>query len=101
MVHNILPPDAKSWFIRKDLNAGEDWRQENGMTEDEMIGWQHWLKGQKFEQAPEDGEGQGSLACGHKVSDTTEWLKNNNSSTHEKIYFATAGEKKKKLPLLQ
>ena len=31
------------------------------MTEDEMVGWHHQLDGQEFEQAPGDGEGQGSL----------------------------------------
>ena len=45
------------------------------MTEDEMVGWHHQLTGQEFEQAPEDGEGQGSLVrCspwGHKELDTT------------------------------
>ena len=51
------------------------------MTEDEMVGWHHWLNGRKFEQAPGDGEGQGSLACcspwGRKKSDTTKGLNNN------------------------
>ena len=46
------------------------------MTEDEMVGWYHQLNGQEIEQAPGDGEGQGSLVCcsprGHKESDTTE-----------------------------
>ena len=49
-------------------------------TEDEMLGWHHWLSGREFEQAPGDGEGQGSLVCcspcGHKDSDTTEQLNN-------------------------
>ena len=44
------PPDAKSWFIWKDPDAGKDWGQEEkGMTEDEMVGWQHQLDGQEFE----------------------------------------------------
>ena len=34
-----------------------------GLTEDEMVGWHHGLKGHEFEQARGDGEGQGSLAC--------------------------------------
>ena len=38
-------------------------RKEKGTTEDEMVGWHHWLNGHEFEQAPGDGEGQGSLAC--------------------------------------
>ena len=50
------------------------------MTEDEVIGWHHQLNGHEFEQAPGDGEGQGSLAfCspwGHKELDTTEQLNN-------------------------
>ena len=50
------------------------------MTEDEMVGWHHRLNGHESEQAPGDGEGQGSLACcspwGCKESDTTERLNN-------------------------
>ena len=58
------PPDAKSWFIGEDPDAGKDWRQEEkGITGDEMVGWHHRLNGHEFEQAPGDGEGQGSLAC--------------------------------------
>ena len=38
----LWPPDAKSWLIGKDPDAGRDWRQEEkGMTEDEMVGWHH------------------------------------------------------------
>ena len=52
------PPDAKGWLIRKDPDAGKDWRQEEkGMTEDEMVGWHHRLNGHEFEQVREDGEG--------------------------------------------
>ena len=41
------PPDAKNWLIWKDPDAGKDWGQEKGMTEDEMVGWQRmrWLDG--------------------------------------------------------
>ena len=43
-------PDAKNWLIGKDPDAGKDWRQEEkGMTEDEMVGWHHWLNGHEFE----------------------------------------------------
>ena len=56
--------DAQSWIIKKNPDAGKDWRQEDKRTtEDEMVGWHHWLNGHEFEQAPGDGEGQGSLAC--------------------------------------
>ena len=71
----LWPPDAKSQLIRKDPDAGKDWRQEEkGMTEDEMVGWHHPLDGHKFEQAPRVADGQGSLACCRSQSDTTEWL---------------------------
>ena len=60
----LCPPDIKSWLIRKDPDAGKDWRQEEkGMTEDEMGGWHHLLDGHEFEQNLGDGEGWGSLAC--------------------------------------
>ena len=70
---------AKTQLIRKDSDTGKDWRQEEkGMTEDKMVGWHHWLNGHKFEQAPGDGEGQGSLACcspwGRRGLNTSEWL---------------------------
>ena len=75
----LWPPDVKNWLIWKDPDAGEDWRQEEkGTTEDEMVGWHHWLDGHEFEQAPGVGDGQGSLACyspwGHEELDMTEWL---------------------------
>ena len=51
-------PDAKSWLILKDPDAGNDWGQEKkGATKDELIGWYHWLNGHKFEQALGDSEG--------------------------------------------
>ena len=57
-------PDVKNWLIGKDPDAGKDWRQEEtGMTEDEMVGWHHWLDGHECEQTPGNSEGQGSLVC--------------------------------------
>ena len=57
------------------------------MTEDEMAAWHHQLNGHESEQAPGDGEGQGSLACcspwGHKESDTTERPNNKEVVTSE------------------
>ena len=50
----IWPPDAKSWLTGKDLDVGKYWSQEEkGTTEDEMVGWHHWLNGHEFVQAPE------------------------------------------------
>ena len=73
----LWPPDAKSWLIWKDPDAGKHWGQEEkGMTEDEMIGWYHWLNGHGFRWTPAVGDGQGSLVCcgsgGRKELDTTE-----------------------------
>ena len=72
-------PDAKSWLIGKDPDAGRDWGQEEkGTTEDEMTGWHHRLDRHEFEWTPGVGDREGGLACcdslGHKESDTTEWL---------------------------
>ena len=45
----LWPPDAKSWLIWKDPDAGKDWGQEEkGTTEDEMVGWHHQLNGHEF-----------------------------------------------------
>ena len=62
----LWPLDAKNWLTGKDSDAGKDWKQKKGMTEDEMVGWHHWLDGHE------------SLVCcnpwGHKELDTTERL---------------------------
>ena len=60
----VWPPDAKSWLTGKDPDAGKDKRQEEkGMTEDEMVGWHHWLNGHEFERVSGVGDGQGGLVC--------------------------------------
>ena len=44
------PPNVKSWLIWKNPDGGKDWRQEEkGMTDNEMVGWHHWLNGHEFE----------------------------------------------------
>ena len=45
----LQPPDAKNWLIGKDLDAGKDWRQEKGMTEEEIGCMGHRLDGREFE----------------------------------------------------
>ena len=45
----LWPPHVKSRLIGKDPDAGRDWGQEKGMTEDEMAGWHHRLDGHEFE----------------------------------------------------
>ena len=78
----LWPPDGKIWLIRKDRDAGKDWRQkEKGAREDEIVGWHYQLNGHEFEQTPGDTEGQRSLVCcgswGHKELGMTEQLNNN------------------------
>ena len=75
----LWPPHAKSWLIGKDPDAGGDWGQEEkGTTEDEMVGWHHWLDGLESVWTLRVSDGQGGLACcsswGRKESDTTERL---------------------------
>ena len=65
-------------------DAGKDWRlKENGTAEDEMVRQHHWLNGHEFGQTLGNSGGQRSLqpGCspwGHKESDMTLWLNNNN-----------------------
>ena len=52
----VWPPDGKSQLIVEDLDTGKDWRQEKGMTEDEIVGMHHWLNGYGFKQTLGDGK---------------------------------------------
>ena len=71
----LWSPDVKSWLTGKDPDIGKNWMQENGVTEDEIVGWCHQLKGQEFEQIPEDGEGQGRFVTAvHRVAKSQTWL---------------------------
>ena len=62
--------------LEKTLMLGKIEGRRRRRTENEMVGWHHQLDGHELEQAPGDGDGQGSLACsspwGRKESDTTE-----------------------------
>ena len=90
----LWPPNAKSWLIGKDSDAGRDWGQEEkGTTEVEMAGWHHWLDGCESEWTLGVGDGQGGLAyCdswGCKESDTTEQLNWTELKIIKLILFAT------------
>ena len=93
----LWPPHAKSWLIWKDPDAGKDWGQEEkGTTEDERVGWHHWLNGHGSGWTPGVGDGQGGLACwglwGHKESDTTErlnWTEQLKSYLNPMLYSGT------------
>ena len=71
----LWPPDAKSQLIGKDPDARKYWRQKKGATEEEMVGWHHWLNRHESEKIQRDSGGQGSLLCcspwGQKESDVT------------------------------
>ena len=78
----LWPVDEKSWLIWEDPDAGKDWRwEEKGMTEDEIVGWHHWLKGHEFEYTPGVGDGQGSLVCyspwDHSQTQLSDWTELN------------------------
>ena len=84
----LWPPDAKNWLLGKGPDAGKNWRQEKGATEDEMVAWHHWLDGHGFGWTLGVGDGQGGLACcgswGCKESDMTERL--NWTELKQKLY---------------
>ena len=92
----LWPPDAKNWLIGKDPDAGKDWRQEEkGTTEDEMVGWHHWLNGHEFEQGLGVGDGQGRLACcspwsrrvGHNWGTKLNWRYQSNNSMNKSKFL--------------
>ena len=66
----LWPPDAKNQLIGKDPDDGKDWaEEENGVTEEEMVGWHHWLNGHEFEQAPGDSEDRDAwYAVAHAIA---------------------------------
>ena len=72
----LWPSHVRNWLIWKDPDAGKYWRWEKEMTEDDIVGWCHWLNGHEFEQTLGVGDGQGGLACcnswGLEEWDTTE-----------------------------
>ena len=86
------PPDVKNWLIWKDPDAGKDWGQEEkGTTEDEMVGWHHWLNRYEFEPTQRDIKGQASLMCcspwGFKESEMTQRLNNNNVNMYKMAFI--------------
>ena len=87
----LWPPDGKNWLTGKDPDAVKDWGQEDkGTTEDEMVGWHHWLK-HEFEQARRVGDGQRALlSCspwGREESDMTEQLNWLSRCTQKNVFF--------------
>ena len=87
---------------RTDPDAGNNWRQEKGRTEDKMVSWHHRLNGREFELALGDSEGQGILVCcspwGCKESDTTVWL-SNSSNIFYLTWWGTKRGRRASLPV--
>ena len=86
----LRPPDAKNWLTGKDPGAGKDWRQEKGTTEDEMVGWHHWLDGHEFEQASGVGDGQESLVCCRPWGHSQTWVRWTELNLHSGTVRAVA-----------
>ena len=89
----IWPPDAKSWLIGKDPEAGKDWRQEEK-------GWQtmRWLEGiidsmdmslSKLQGIVKDREAWCAIVHGVAGSDRTEWLNNNHEGSSISFPFSS------------
>ena len=92
----LWPPDAESWLIRKDPDAGKHWGQEEKwLPEDEMVGWNHCLHGHEFEQTLGDSKGQGSLlaAVSEWGAKSCKWLndRTTDSILKSRHYFAYTG----------
>ena len=72
----IWPTDVKNLLIRKDPITGKDWRQEEKrMTEDEVVGWHHWLDDMslsKIQELVKDREAW--RAAVHEVAKSRTWL---------------------------
>ena len=87
----LWPPDGKSRLIGKDNDAGKDWGQEEKRaTEDEIVGWHHWLSGHKFGQTEEDSEGQGSRSCCSSLqTQLSDWART--TKGYSKVTFPYAG----------
>ena len=94
----IWPPDAKSWLIGKDPDAGRNWEQEKkGTTEDEMVGWHNQLNRHAFGWTLGIGDRQGGLECfsswGSKELVMTEWLNWTEDHTDPQIKLRQSGSR--------
>ena len=74
----LWTPDVKNCLIWKDPDAGKDGRQEEkGTTEDEMVGWHHWLNGHEFEYTLGVGGGQRGHGISKSWTQLSDWTELN------------------------
>ena len=92
----LWPPDAKSWLMWKDPDAGKYWGQEEkGTAEDKMVGWHHQLNGYGFGWSPGVGDGHGGLVCcgswgcksRTRLSNRTELIRSELSCSHSHLFW--------------
>ena len=86
----LWPPDAKSWLLGKDPDARKNWRQrEKGTTEDEMVGWHHWLMSlSKLRDIMMDREARHAEV--HGVTKSRTWLSNwTTTAAFSLLYFTS------------
>ena len=94
----LRPPNAKKWLIGKDSDIGKDWGQEEkGMTEDEMVGWHHWLSGGdiwassgKWWRTGKPGMLQ-SMGVTKSRIPLSDWTKNNSNQVKGIAAFSSQG----------
>ena len=86
----LWPPDVKSWLVGKDTDSGKDWRQEEKRTtEDEMVGWHHWLSGWVWANSgrwwrtkkPVVLQSMGSQRVGH------DWVTEQQQQNYSRYYY--------------
>jgi len=91
--------------LEKTLMLGKIEGRLKGMTEDEMVGWPHWLNGFEFQQALGVGDGQGSVVCcgpwGYKESDMAERMNWIEGLTNKDLQLGFPGGTSGKEPACQ
>ena len=72
----LWPPDVKNWLAGKDPDAAKDWKQEeNGVTENEMVGWHLRLNRHEFEQTQEIlKDREAWRAAVHELTNSQTWF---------------------------
>ena len=83
----LWPPDGKNRLIRKDPDAGKDWRlEEKGTTEDKMVGWHHQLNGWVWASYGSWWRTrQAWHAASHGVTKSWTWMERLNNKCYSKV----------------